>query len=123
MINGAVNAELEPTIRLTLRGSSGQIRRVNAVVDTGYDGCLTLPPALIAELGLAWHRSGRATLADGSKIDFDIYKGAVVWDRRKHAIPIDEADSTPLVGTALLAEHELKAEFRPRGKVTIKRLT
>jgi hypothetical protein len=27
-----------------------------------------------------------------------------------------------LVGTALLAGHQLTADFRPRGKVTIKRL-
>jgi clan AA aspartic protease len=95
---------------------------VVAVVDTGYDGYLTLPPALIANLGFAWHRRGLAILADGSATDFDIYSGVVVWDRRRLAIPIDEADATPLVGTELLAEHELRAEFRPRGKVRIKRL-
>jgi clan AA aspartic protease len=122
MITGVVNAHLEATIRLTLRGPNGQIRRVNAVIDTGFDGWLSLPPAFIAHLGLSWHRRGRAILADASESVFDIYVGAVVWDRRKRAIPIDEADTTPLVGTALLAEYELKAEFRPRGKVTIKRL-
>jgi hypothetical protein len=61
-------------------------------------------------------------LADGSESVFDIYTGAVVWDRRKRVIPMDEADTTPLVGTGLLAEYELNAEFRPRGNVTIKRL-
>ena len=122
MITGVVNAHLEATIRLTLSGPSGQIRRVNAVVDTGFDGWLTLPPALIARLGLSWDRRGDAILADGRESVFDIYAGTVVWDRRKRAIPIDEANTTPLVGTALLAEYELKAAFRRRGKVTIKRL-
>jgi clan AA aspartic protease len=122
MITGVVNAHLEATIRLTLRGPHGQTRRVNTVVDTGFDGWLSLPPALIAHLGLSWERRGRAILADGSECLFDIYAGAVVWDRRKRSIPIDESDTTPLVGTALLADYELKAAFRPRGKVTIKRL-
>src|SRR5947209_19804881 len=122
MITGVVNAHLEATLRLTLRGPVGQIRRVNVVIDTGFDGWLSLPPGLIAHLGLPWHRRGRAILADGSESIFNIYAGVVVWDRRRRALPIDEADTTPLVGTALLAEYELKAEFRPRGKVTIKRL-
>ena len=122
MINGVVNAHLEPTLRLTLRGPQGQIRRVNAVVDTGFDGRLTLPPALIAHLGLVWDRRRSAFLADGSECFFDTYTGVVVWDRRQRVIPIHEADTTPLVGTALLAEHEVNAEFRPGGRVTIKRL-
>src|SRR5712692_4809445 len=115
MISGVVNAHLEPTIRLMIRGPNGQIQRVSAVVDTGFDGLLSLPLAIIMRLGLSWHRRGRAILADGSECVFDVYAGTVVWDRRKRAIPIDEADTTPLVGTALLAEYELKAEFRPRG--------
>jgi clan AA aspartic protease len=122
MITGVVNAQLEATLRLKLRGPNGQFRRVKAVVDTGFDGWLSLPPALIANLGLSWHRRGRAILADGSETVFDIYSGIVVWDRRKCAIPFDEAETTPLVGTALLARFALTAQFRPRGKVTITRL-
>ncbi len=122
MITGVVNADLEATLRLTVRGPSGQIQKIRAVVDTGYNGCLTLPSAIIALLGLSWHRRGRVILADGSETDLDIYLGPVVWDRRKRVIPIDEADTTPLVGTGLLGDHELKVEFRPRAKVTIKPL-
>ena len=48
-----------------------------------------------------------------------MYDGTVVWDRRRKPIYIDEADTTPLVGTALLADFEMQAQFRPRGKVTI----
>lgn len=123
MITGAVNAHLEAILRLRLHGSNRRVHRVNAVIDTGFDGWLTLPPALIGNLQLRWDRRGRAVLADGSERVFDIFVGVLVWDRRKRAIPIHEADTTPLVGTALLAEHESKADFRSRGKVTVKRLT
>jgi clan AA aspartic protease len=122
MITGVVNPHFEATIWLTICGTNQQIQRVNAVIDTGFDGCLTLQAALIAHLGHSWDRRGRAILADGSESVFDIYTGIVVWDRRRRTIPIHEADTTPLVGTALLAEHELVAAFCPRGKVTIKRL-
>lgn len=42
----------------------GKAWEVNAVIDTGYSGSLTLPPALVSELGLSYAFSGRATLAD-----------------------------------------------------------
>lgn len=96
--------------------------RIRAVIDTGYDGHLSLPPAVVAELGLAWQQNTNATLADGSSITFATFEGAVVWNRRNRAISVDEAEMTPLVGTALLAGHELKAEFRVHGKVSIKSL-
>ena len=50
MIEGFVNANREAIVPLSLRGPEGQTREVNAVIDTGYSGALTLPPALVAEL-------------------------------------------------------------------------
>ena len=48
MIEGFVNANREAIVPLSLRGPEGQTREVNAVIDTGYSGALTLPPALVA---------------------------------------------------------------------------
>jgi len=78
MITGIVTADREALIRLTVRGPTGQERRLEAVIDTGFDGWLTLPPTLIAQLGLPWRRRGRALLADGSESVFDIYEATVV---------------------------------------------
>ena len=82
MIHGAVNAAYEAVVRLTVQGPSGQAREIEAVVDTGYNGFLTLPPALVTELGLVYRDRGRAILADGSEALFDIYDVAVLWDNR-----------------------------------------
>ncbi len=122
MITGVVNVHLEATLRLTLRGPNGQIRRVTAMVDTGFNGSLTLPRAIIADLGLPWQQRGCAILANGSESVFEIYVGTVVWDQRRREIPVGQVDATPLVGTALLAKYKLSAEFQPRGEVTIARL-
>jgi clan AA aspartic protease len=119
MITGVVNSDLEATIRLIVRGADGHKRRITAVIDTGFDGWLSLPSAVIADLGLVWDRQTYATLADGSDVLFDIYLGVVVWNRRRRFIAIDEAETTPLVGTALLADFAMTAQFRPRGRVTI----
>lgn len=121
MIAGAVKAD-EARIRVTVRGRRGREQEVEAVIDTGYTGALTLPPALIALLGLRWQSTQRATLADGSTCVFQVYVGKVVWDGKARQILVDEADTDPLIGMRLLRGHELKMQVRYRGRVTIKRL-
>jgi clan AA aspartic protease len=121
MIRGAVKSD-EARIRLKVRGRGGQEQEVEAVIDSGYSGALTLPPALIAQLGLRWQSAERATLADGSVCVFQVYVGQVVWDSKVRTILVDEADAASLVGMRLLRGHELKMQVRYSGKVTIKRL-
>ncbi|MDE0077707.1 MAG: hypothetical protein OXO50_09320 [Caldilineaceae bacterium] len=58
MIEGRVNANDEAMIHLVLRGFAGEEQTVEAIIDTGFTGYLTLPAALIAWLGLSW--AGRA---------------------------------------------------------------
>ena len=50
----------EAVVSLVLRGPEGQTREVNAVIDTGYSGFLTLPAALVADLGLPYVFSSSA---------------------------------------------------------------
>ena len=51
MIEGEVNAAYEAVVTLPLQDPEGKARDIEAVVDTGYNGFLTLPPGLI---GLSW---------------------------------------------------------------------
>ncbi len=44
MIAGVVTASRQAIIRLTVRGPEGQEQEIEAVIDTGFDGTLTLPP-------------------------------------------------------------------------------
>lgn len=66
MITGAINAELEPIISLSIRRLDGKFTQ-DAIVDTGFNGWLSLPPDLITQLKLTWKRRGRAILGDGSE--------------------------------------------------------
>jgi clan AA aspartic protease len=121
MIVGLVKGR-EPLIRLMICGFRGRRQEIEAVLDTGYTGWLTLPPTLIRALHLPWRSFGRGTLADGSVSLFDVYQGKVLWDERIRPVFVDEFDATPLVGMALLKGFELNMQVRARGKVTIKRL-
>jgi hypothetical protein len=53
---------------------------------------------------------------------FDVYLGNLVWAGKERRVLIDEADTDPLVGMALLSGYELTMQVRSRGRVTIKRL-
>ena len=74
MIRGVVTANREAVISLAVRGPASIEQQIEVVVDTGFDGWLTLAPALIALLELPWRRRGRVLLADGSECVFDIYE-------------------------------------------------
>ena len=48
MITGVVTSFHQATIRLIVRGPTGQAQEIEAVIDTGFDDALTLPPTDIA---------------------------------------------------------------------------
>jgi len=123
MINGAVSSDRQVVIPLTIRGNAGYDRDIEAIIDTGFDGWLSLPPSLIAALALEWRQRGRAFLADGSECVFDIYEGTAIWDGQNVRIPVHEAETAPLVGMSLLDGYELVIQVRSSGTVTIRKLT
>ena len=119
MIGGTVNAALEAAVNLSVQGPGGQTREIEAVVDTGYNGFLTLPPVLVGELGLPFVLRGEATLADGSSVNFDPHMVTVDWDGQARDVEADAAETTPLVGMRLLAGHSLYVEVEDGGRVII----
>ena len=119
MIEGAVNAAFEAAVLLTVQGPEGHAREIEAVVDTGYNGFLTLPPVLVRELDLPFVTSGEATLADGSAVSFDIHTVTVDWDGQARHVEADAAETTPLVGMRLLTGHDLHVEVETGGRVVI----
>ena len=119
MIEGVVNAAYEAVISLSLRGPSGQTREIDAVIDTGFNGFLTLPPALVSELGLPFLSHGGATLADGSSVAFDVWEVTVLWNGAALSVEADEADTTPLVGMLMLDSHSLYVEVADGGRVVL----
>ena len=119
MIEGAVNANLEAVVTLPLQDSSGQTQEVEAVVDTGFNGYLTLPPMLMEDLELPVVGDGEAVLADGSQAAFDVYGVTVLWDGRPMYVETGAVGVDPLVGMALLEGHNLNIDIEDGGRVLI----
>ena len=123
MIVGIVNSRTEAIIRLSVRATDGREQEIEAILDTGFNGSLTLPPELIATLGLEWRTRGMVMLANGAEDSCDIYAGAVMWDGSLRNILIEAADTDPLVGTALLYGHDVHVQVIQGGRVVIERLS
>jgi len=119
VIEGSVNAAREAVVALELRGPAGLVRRADAVLDTGFSRFLTLPPSLVAELGLAFAGARLVVLADGSEVALDAYVVTVLWDGRPADIVAYAADTTPLIGMSMLDGHSLYVEVEDGGRVAI----
>jgi clan AA aspartic protease len=122
MKSGTVTARLEATISVRVRDSNGQERDVEAIIDTGFTGSLTLPPVVIAGFGLPWRNRGSAMLANGVVDQFDIHAAVVIWDGTPRQILVEAAATDPLVGMGMLAGHDVRFQTVPGGQVTIEKL-
>ena len=119
MIEGVVNAEFEAVVSLSLQGAGGRARKIEAVVDIGYTGFLTLPPALVDELELPFAYVGRAFLANDDQVEFDVHDVTVLWGSHLRQIRAAATGSAPPVGMLLLDGHDLSVQVRDGGQVVI----
>ena len=117
MIEGVVNAAFEAVAPLSLRGAEGRTQEIDAVVDTGF---LTLPAAMVAELGLPFAYVGWAFLTNDDEVSFDVNDVTVVWDGQPRRIRAAATGSTTLVGMLLLDGHDLSVQVRNGGHVVIR---
>jgi clan AA aspartic protease len=122
MITGRINNDREAIIQLTIFGPTGRQEHVDALIDTGFDGWLSLPPSSITFLDLSWRGRAGALLADGSNVVFDVYEALVQWHGRKRRVRVDKANTDPLVGMALLDGCELNLQVVQNGSVMIRPL-
>ncbi len=119
MIIGVVHANLNAVIPLEVQGAGGAMRQLDAVIDTGFTGFLTLPPAEIAALGLTWLSRDQGQLADGSIRLFDVYRAVVMWDCQLRSVTLEAIDAVPLVGMELLQGYDLRVRVTVGGSVVV----
>lgn len=121
MIVGAVE-NLEASIEIEVFDAAGQPQQVLAVIDTGYNGHLTLPAEKIAFLGLSLAGQRRAKLADDSLVLLDVFQGSMTWHGARKNILVSQAEGGALIGMRLLAGSRLTIDVVNRGRVSIETL-
>jgi len=121
MMQGVVNQSCEAILPVVVKNNA-ITQLVDAVIDTGYSGFLTLPPNIIAALDLTWKGRDVATLGDGTSCIFDVYIASVIWDGEYRTIDINESETVPLIGMRLLRGYDLRIRTIEGGIVTIEAL-
>ena len=119
MIAGVVSDVLDATIPLSVRDAGGRFHEVTAVVDTGFNGFLMIPPAVIRALRLQWIGTLQALLADGQGAFFPMYEATVLWNGQLRAVEAGSTESIPLVGMAMLRGSDLNIRVTEGGLVAI----
>ena len=123
MLSGKVNARREAVVRLWIRGPSDPALEIEAIVDTGFTGSLTLPQSDVTRLGLVWRGRGEGLLADGTSSFFGVYEAIVLWHRQPRSISVHAVESKPLLGMTMLDGNEFAMQVVEGGEVAIHKLS
>ncbi len=121
MIHGVVNQSCEAILPIVVKNDT-KTQLVDAVIDTGFSGFLTLPFSTIESLDLIWKGRDMATLGDGTSCIFEVYIAVVIWDGQYRTIDINESETIPLIGMQLLRGYDLRIQAIEGGSVTIESL-
>ncbi|MUG94617.1 clan AA aspartic protease [Scytonema sp. UIC 10036] len=122
MMHGFVNQSCEAVIRVAVSRADAPKQTIEAVIDTGFTGFLSLPSTTIESLGLPWIFRDVATLGDGSEAIFEMYRAIVIWDSQPRVVDVAASEADPLVGMSLLYGFKLEIETVEGGSVIIKAL-
>lgn len=123
MILGRFSPLREALVRLNVRGPACPFSQVEVVIDTGFTEYLMLPSPLIASLSLPFRATVSMTLADGSRVQMDVYEVIVQWEGQERAVPCQESSGDPLAGVSLLYGSRLVVDIVDGGDVRIEPLS
>ncbi|GAA6618545.1 hypothetical protein NUACC26_043560 [Scytonema sp. NUACC26] len=110
MIHGTV-VGLQARMGVILLPPQRSAIEIECVVDTGFEGFLTLPPSVIADLGLPYLININANLANNSSMETDIHLATIVWNGVERNVTVLAMGRRPLIGTALLEDYHLSIDF------------
>ncbi len=96
-------------------------QEIDTVIDTGYNGFLTLPADFVAALGLISYGQRIVTLGDGSDVLMQVYEVAVVWDDQTRLVQVLATDSDAVLGMSLLYGYRIIIDVIDGGFVTIEK--
>ena len=110
---------LAARIPLEIAGQDRVFRRVEVDVDTGFTGWLTLPEAIIQELGVASYGRRPTFLANNELRRSALYRVLIAWHGVIRSVPALQAEGRPLIGMSLLADCRLTVAAWAGGEVVI----
>lgn len=114
MIEGEVDGSLEAKVELLLFHDDKQLR-VSFLVDSGFNGYLAIPEAVVRQLNLPLATVQSGSTADGRRGYFDTVDLSFVWMDRVKRIRAQVLEE-PLLGTRLLFGHDMQVRWEIGGE-------
>ena len=112
-------------VEIPLLLSNGGAFDVAHILDTGFEGMLTLPPETVAGLKLPYSHPMKMTLPDGRQEWFDVHLLVIAWHGAMQTVgamrTVDALaiNGERLLGTTLLEDSIVSVDFTENGVVTI----
>lgn len=119
MMRGYVSSNKEAIISLVVRNFSGLEQPIEAVIDTGFDGYLTLPERVITALNMPYLGTTRVIVADNRLLEMELFEATVLWDNQLKEVIVISAPGEALIGMSLLEGYRLSIDVRIGGSVII----
>ena len=95
---------------------------MEAILDTGFDGYLSLPINIAVTLGIELTAIIPVEYADGRRSQELVFSIKMNFDGKEEIVPATlTAGAEALAGTALMTDYELKLNF-PRQKINLERV-
>lgn len=117
MILGHVRGYM-PRVFLTLPGMRGPMS-VEFIVDTGFEGDLSLPGSLVAQLNAGYATERFSQMVDGSIIKRRAYLIDLEWGDGTRPMEVLVLENAPLLGAVLMDKSHLDADMRSGGEIVI----
>lgn len=110
-----------PKIKLAV-GGARQTSLLEAILDTGFDGYLSLPISIAVTLGIELITIIPVEYADGRRSQELVFSVKVDFDGKEETVPATlTAGAEALAGTALLAKYKLVISF-PHQRITLQKV-
>ena len=122
MMQGIVTADREAVIRLQILDTAGKPTDIDVVMDTGFNGYMTLPLTTIHQHGLTLDGTRAVILGDGTQTMLDIYRGTLLWMGQRYTVQALAAEGGALIGMALLYGCDVTLQVLDGGLVTVTRI-
>lgn len=116
-ISGRINSHEEPEIPLTLVVHGKRLRK-RAIIDTGFNGYLSVP----SSLAKGWYFFGHEEyeIATGEIVEQRVYLGKILWGSQEQDVyAVTSRAKDILIGTKLLRRCRLLIDF-PRKRLLIR---
>ncbi len=110
---------LEARVSVGIVAVNQTMQILEAVVDTGFEGAITLPDHVAREMGLHTTGTRPITLASGQTIQTDTCIARLLWHGQPEDTRAYMMGDTSLIGTTLLAESRLSIDWWDGGDVVI----